>query len=28
VHDSCPETEWRECLWKARVIGADNEAAV
>ena len=27
VHDSCPETEWRECLWKARIIGADNEVA-
>lgn len=26
VHDSQPETEWQECLWKARIIGADTEA--
>ena len=23
VHDSCAQTEWQECLWKARIIGAD-----
>jgi para-aminobenzoate synthetase component 1 len=27
VHDSTPEAEWQECLWKARIIGAERWSA-